>query len=153
MTTSTNSQRQIRRPRFVACDPSRLRISPGRFARTLAAPPERVSQLRMTEMSSSNTTSAMPVRKISVSHAGSFSGDVAREGVAVCRSSSASGMSGSDLAETGLDVAERDEVSIVYGAGFTVGDSLAVDVRAVGRSGVGDEQRAEVVHSERRMNF
>src|SRR6185436_13727266 len=90
---------------------------------------------------------------MSVSQAGNFSGEVAGRGVADCKRNSAGAMSGIDSAETNLNVAECDQVSFVYGAGFTVGDALAVDVGPVGRTGIGDHQRAEVVHLERRVNL
>src|SRR5215470_12274612 len=91
-----------------------------------------------------------------VSHAGSFSGevaDVAGEGVAVCSRRSTSGMSGGHPAKTNLDVAKGDNVTVPDGASFAVGNALAVDASAICRARVGDQQTAKVVHFQRRMNF
>src|SRR6185436_10929528 len=149
----TNSQRQTLKPRLVAVAPSFFRISPGRFERSAPAPPDRVNQIRTRDSSNNNAMKAAPAMKTIVSHAGSFSGDVAGSGVADCKRNSADAMSGIDSTETNLYVAKCDQVSVVDGAGVTVGDTLAIDVGPVGRTGIGDHQRAKIVHLERRVNF
>ena len=45
-----------------------------------------------------------------------------------------------------IDVAKRYDISIDDGAGFSVGDTDAIDMRPVCRTGVGDQQGAEAVH-------
>src|ERR1044072_6152955 len=150
---STNSQRHTRKPRLVAVEPRRLRISPGRLASSAPAPPERVSQLRRIEISSKSAISAPPITMIKVSQAGNFSGELAGKGVADCKRNSTGVMSGIDSTETNLDVAERDQVSFGYGACFAIGDALAVNVGPVGRAGVGYHQRPEIDHLEGCMNF
>src|SRR5260370_11487685 len=62
-------------------------------------------------------------------------------------------MSGIQLAEANLDVAESDQVAIGNRAGLAIWNALTVDVRPVGRARVRDQQRALWVHLQRRMNF
>src|SRR5215210_3319319 len=52
-----------------------------------------------------------------------------------------------------LHVAEGDHVAVLDLARLAVGDAAAVDEGAVGRAGVGDEQRALAVHHQRRVNL
>src|ERR1041384_2235761 len=105
---STKAHRQTRKPRFVALAPRRLRRSPERFANTWDAPPERENQLRTNAISRSNPIKAMPITKISVNHAGSFSGEGAGVGVGVWRKKSASSISGSYFAKPDFDITERN---------------------------------------------
>src|SRR6266536_324203 len=51
-----------------------------------------------------------------------------------------------DLAKANFDVAKRYDISIDDGAGFSVRDTDAIDMRPVCRTGVGDQQSAEAVH-------
>src|SRR5258708_20475172 len=62
-------------------------------------------------------------------------------------------MSGLDSAEANLDVAESDQVAIGNRAGFAVGNALTVDMRAIGRARIRDQQRALRVHLQRRVNL
>src|ERR1051325_3564006 len=136
---STKSQRQTRKPRFVAVAPSRFRMSADKLANTWAAPPDRVNQLRTSPINRSRAIKLMPMMKTSVRQAGSFSGEDAGVGVADWKKKSASGISGSYFAKADFDVAKRDQVTFVYGVRFTVSDSLPVDVRAIRRSSVSNQ--------------
>src|SRR5512133_3779849 len=102
---STKTQRQTRKPRFVAVAPSRFRMSVDRLANTWAAPPDRVNQLRTNAISKSNAIRLRPMMKTSVSQAGSFSGEGAGVGVADWKKKSATGISGSYFAKADFDVA------------------------------------------------
>ena len=62
-------------------------------------------------------------------------------------------MSGIDPTKTDLDVAESNQVAVVYGAGFTVGDSLTVDVGPIRRTSVGDHESSQTIHFDRCMDF
>ena len=106
-------------------------MSFGRLASAAAAPPERLNQLRNSEIRSNRATNATPMIKTSVNHAGCFSGEVAGVGVADCKKKSASDISGSDFAEAYFDVAKGNQITFVDGVCFAVRDSLSVNVRAV----------------------
>src|SRR6185437_1564512 len=116
--TRTNSQRQTRSPRLVAVAPSRLRMSFGRLASAAAAPPDRLNHIRTIDISRSKATNAMPMIKISVNHAGCFSGEATGVGVADCKKKSASGISGSYFAKADFDVTEGDHIAFVNGVSF-----------------------------------
>src|ERR1043165_453239 len=122
---STNSQRQTRKPRLVAVAPSRLRMSFGRLARAAAAPPERLNHIRIIDISRRNATNAMPMIKISVNHAGCFSGEATGVGVADCKKKNASSISGSYFAKADFDVTERDQIAFVNGVSLAIGDALS----------------------------
>src|SRR3712207_536766 len=53
--------------------------------------------------------------------------------------------------KSNFHVAEADHVAFFDLARLAVGNASAVDVSAVGRAGVGDEQRALAIHHERGM--